>query len=259
MVGFRAEMNALLGAVMFLTRVPVEAWHAYRAEDAARSAVYFPLVGALVGLVGSLVLLLIYSFLPSLLTVLIVMATMVLLTGGLHEDGLADTADGLVGGRSVERRLEIMRDSPIGSYGAMALWFFLTAKLVLLQTLLTRSPILAFCALVAANTLGRMSTVALLYLCRYVRSDESKSSPFGNAVSLQQFLLAGLFTAVAVIVAVGPAAGICFVSALLITYIARFYFQSKIGGITGDCLGASNQLVELGCYAVLIFSPGGIS
>ncbi len=252
LTGVRAEMNTFLGAVIFLTRIPVGSWHHHRAEDLPRSAVYFPFIGALVGLCGSLTLLAIYPFLPPLVTVLIVMAVMVLLTGGLHEDGLADAADGLVGGQSTERRLEIMKDSRIGSYGAMALWFGLTAKLLLLDGLLHKAPFLAFCALIAANTLGRMSTVALLFFCRYARIEPSKASPFGNAVHLRQFLIAGFCAIVTVLIVLRAQAVICFLTALLVTWGARLYFQQKLGGITGDCLGATNQIVELACYLVLL-------
>jgi len=258
--GLRAEMNAFLGAVMFLTQIPVGVWHQHREEDLPRSSVYFPIIGAGVGLGGSLVLLVIYPFLPALLTTLIVMAVMALLTGGLHEDGLADAADGLVGGSTIERRLEIMRDSRIGSYGVLALWFSLTAKLVLLDTLLVRNPFLAFCALIAANALGRMSTVALLYFCRYVRTGENKAGPFGNAVSLKSFILAGFSTLMIVAIALGPWSWRCVPVAILATGGAWFYFQRKLGGITGDCLGASNQLVELSCYLALIpLSHAGVA
>jgi len=255
LAGLRAEMNAFLGAVMFLTQIPVGAWHEHRAEDLPRSSVYFPLIGAVVGLVGSMALLILYPFLPPLLTVLIVMAVMVLLTGGLHEDGLADAADGLIGGASVERRLEIMKDSRIGSYGMLALWFSLTTKLALIETLLIRNPFLAFCALIAANTLGRLSTVALLYFCRYVRVGENKAGPFGDAVSLKAFILACISALVISGVTLGPRALRCIPIAILMTLGAGFYFQRKLGGVTGDCLGASNQLVELSCYAALLPSP----
>jgi adenosylcobinamide-GDP ribazoletransferase len=217
----------------------------------ARSTVYFPLIGALVGLSGSLTLLLIYSYLPPLLTVLVVMGVMVFLTGGLHEDGVADVADGLIGGQTVPRRLEIMKDSRIGSYAAMALWFFLTAKLVLLSTLLEHKPLLAFDALIAANALGRMAAVALLYVCRYVRA-EGKAGPFGNAVSFKSFFIAGIFAVILTVAVLGPWSVVCLIAAFLTTWAARLYFLHKIGGITGDCLGAANQIVELGCYAALL-------
>ena len=219
---------------MFLTCIPVGSWYRYCAEDMARSTVYFPLIGALVGLSGSLTLLLIYSYLPPLLTVLVVMGVMVFLTGGLHEDGVADVAD-----------------SRIGSYAAMALWFFLTAKLVLLSTLLEHKPLLAFDALIAANALGRMAAVALLYVCRYVRA-EGKAGPFGNAVSFKSFFIAGIFAVILTVAVLGPWSVVCLIAAFLTTWAARLYFLHKIGGITGDCLGAANQIVELGCYAALL-------
>ena len=124
----RRQMHTFRAAVMFLTRVPVGRAREFRLEDLARSAIYFPVVGALVGLGGGIALLTSYAV-PSFVAVLICMLVTLCITGGLHEDGLADCADGLVGGKDPERRLEIMKDSRIGTYGAVALWFSLTAKI----------------------------------------------------------------------------------------------------------------------------------
>ena len=131
----RRQLNIFLAAVMFLTRLPVGRFHEFREEDVASSTIYFPVVGALIGLAGGLALLT-SAALPSFVAVLVSMLVTIFLTGGLHEDGLADSADGLIGGQDPQRRLEIMKDSRIGAYGALALWFSLTAKLFLVRSLL---------------------------------------------------------------------------------------------------------------------------
>ena len=118
------------------------------------------------------------------------MGATVLLTGALHEDGLADAMDGLLGGQEPQQRLEIMRDSRLGSYGAVALWFSLTAKAFVLTSLLEEGVLKAVGALIVAHGLGRAATVALLFSHPYVRSDQSKASPFGNAVTLKEAVLA---------------------------------------------------------------------
>jgi cobalamin synthase len=155
----RRQLNTFLAAVMFLTRLPVSRFHEFREEEVASSTIYFPIVGALVGLAGGLALLM-SAALPSFVAVLISMLVTICLTGGLHEDGLADSADGLIGGRDPQRRLEIMKDSRIGAYGALALWFSLTAKLILVQSLLAAGLVTAISASVIAHCLGRAATVA---------------------------------------------------------------------------------------------------
>ncbi|MDQ3622925.1 MAG: adenosylcobinamide-GDP ribazoletransferase [Verrucomicrobiota bacterium] len=250
--GARREADSFLAAVMFLTRIPVGSLPQFRADQLARSAVYFPLIGMAVGAAGALVVLAAQPFFPPLIAALLCMLATVLITGGLHEDGLSDAADGLMGGHDPARRLEIMKDSGVGTYGALALWFSLTAKLLLLHALLGQSAWLACGALVAAHTLGRGATVALLYACPYARSEESKSKPFGDRVTLGPLLLA-LSLSIAVAVALlGARAVACLAIAAVITWATGVYCRRKIGGITGDCLGAVNQLVELACYLVLV-------
>jgi adenosylcobinamide-GDP ribazoletransferase len=246
----RRQMNTFRAAVMFLTRVPVGRVHEFRLEDLARSATYFPVVGALVGLSGGIALLTSYVV-PSFVAVLICMLVTLCITGGLHEDGLADSADGLVGGQDPERRLEIMKDSRIGTYGALALWFSLTAKLLLIQSLLAVSIVTAILAVVVAHSLGRASTVALLAGLPYVRMGQSKSSPFGNKVTQIQLGISLVFPTILSIALLHLDGLICLLAATAAAVACGFYFKRTIGGITGDCLGATNQLVELSAYLSL--------
>jgi adenosylcobinamide-GDP ribazoletransferase len=247
----RHQVNRFFGAVVFLTRIPVVRLYAFRAEDLPRSAAYFPLVGLLIGVLSGLVLLGAQLVFPSLVAVLLCMATTVLVTGALHEDGLADTADGLGGGTTPEKRLAIMKESAIGVYGAVALWFSLTAKLLLLGSLLEKGMAVAFGALVVANGMGRAGTVALLFACPYARQEASKASPFAHNLTFKEFVLSlvpPVFMAIfflkqdALVVLGGVAATV---------WASGFFFRRMIGGITGDCLGATNQLIELICYLLL--------
>ena len=238
-------MNSFLGAVVFLTRIPVSRFYDFQRDNLSRSVIYFPIVGMFVGLAGGIVLTAGHLFLPALIAVLLCMAATVAMTGGIHEDGLADAADGLFGGQNASRCLEIMKDSRLGTFGALALWFSLTGKLLLLYTLLERSVWLAFAAIVMANTLGRGACVALLYFYPYVRVEESKAKPFGDSVTRGQLLPALAFPAALAFALMGRAAASCVLAAVLVTGLAGIYFKRKIGGVTGDCLGATNQLVEL--------------
>jgi adenosylcobinamide-GDP ribazoletransferase len=247
----RRQMDIFLTAVMFLTRLPVGKLHQFRIENLASSAVYFPVVGAFVGLAGGLALLTAFV-LPSFLAVLVCMLVTICLTGGLHEDGLADSADGLIGGQTPQRRLEIMKDSRIGAYGALALWFSLTAKLILIQSLVTINIVTAVNAVAIAHSLGRTATVALLAGLPYVRPEDSKSSRFGNKVTLAQLAIGLVFPVVLSPLLLRLPGLICLGTAVVVTLTCGFYFKRKIGGITGDCLGATNQLVELGAYISLV-------
>ena len=248
----RQQFDIFLGALMFMTRLPVGKGYVFRSEDLPRSAVYFPIVGVMIGLLGGLVLLCTEPFFPPVVAVLFCMGTTVLVTGALHEDGLADAMDGLLGGQEPRQRLEIMRDSRLGSYGAMALWFSLTAKAFVLTSLLEEGVLKAVTALIVAQGLGRAATVALLFSHPYVRSDQSKASPFGNAVTLKEALLALIFPALLSFVLLGNKSVLTLIAAAAGTWAAGRYFQKKIGGITGDCLGAASQLVELVCYLSLV-------
>lgn len=237
---------------MYMTRLPVGKGYVYRSYDLPRSAVYFPIVGLLIGLMGGLVLLSAEPFFPPVVAVLLCMGATVALTGALHEDGLADAMDGLLGGQEPQRRLEIMRDSRLGSYGAVALWFSLTAKAFVLMSLLEEGVLKTVAALIVANGLGRASTVALLFSHPYVRSDQSKASPFGNAVTLKEAVLAIISPVLLSFVFLGNRSLLTLIFAAAATWAAGKYFQKQIGGITGDCLGAANQLVELVCYLSLV-------
>ena len=257
MTGFRHQMNVFCGALMFLTRIPIGKRYVFRSADLPRSAVYFPVVGLLVGLLAGSVLFCAEVFMPPVLAVLLCMAVTVSVTGALHEDGLADAADGLIGGHDPRRRLEIMRDSRLGTYGAVALWFSLTAKLFLLTRLLEQGVYVAIYALIVAHGVGRAATVALLFSHPYVRNDESKASPFGNSITLKELVIALVAPIILSILLLGSRAVLLLVAAAATTWAAGTYFRRKIGGITGDCLGAANQLVELACYLSLVvrFSP----
>jgi adenosylcobinamide-GDP ribazoletransferase len=252
MLQIRHQMNRFLGAVVFLTRIPVGNLYVLRAEELPRSTVYFPVVGLLVGLLGGLVLFCAQLILPPIVAVMLCMLTTVSITGALHEDGLADAADGLVGGANPSRRLEIMRDSAIGVYGVVALWFSLTAKLLLLGSLLEKGTAVAVCALVVANGIGRAGTVALLFACPYAREGKSKASPFADNVTFKEFVLSLLSPLLLAFLFLGRDAVACICGATATVWAAGVICRKLIGGITGDCLGATNQLIELVCYMLLV-------
>jgi len=249
--GARQQVNSFLGAVVFLTRIPVGSLYNFQRTSLSRSVIYFPLVGALIGSAGGIILAAAHAFLPASIAVLLCMATTTAMTGGIHEDGLADAADGLLGGRNAAHRLEIMKDSRLGTFGALALWFSLTAKFLLLSTLLSHGAALTGAALIIANTLGRGACVALLYLYPYARVEESKGKPFGDSITRGQLIPALALPIALAFALIGRAAAACTLAAIAVTGLAGGYFKRKIGGVSGDCLGAANQFVELASYLAL--------
>lgn len=250
--GVRGQLNSFLGAVVFLTRIPVASFYQFRGEELSRSVIYFPIVGMIVGLVGGIVLIAIHESLPNSIAVLFCMAAMVAITGGMHEDGLADAADGLFGGQNSTRCLEIMKDSRLGTFGALALWFSLTAKWLFLGALVVRDAWLAFSALVVANAVGRGACVALLYFYPYVRVEGSNPKLFGNRLTRRELFPALVIPVALAIVLLNRAAALCVLAATFFAALAGMYFKRKIGGVTGDSLGAANQLVELASYLALV-------
>ncbi|MBV8071774.1 MAG: adenosylcobinamide-GDP ribazoletransferase [Acidobacteriaceae bacterium] len=250
-MGARQQVNSFLGAVVFLTRIPVGSLYHFQRTSLSRSVIYFPLVGALIGSTGGIILAAAQAFLPASIAVLLGMATTTVVTGGLHEDGLADAADGLFGGRNAAHSLEIMKDSRLGTFGALALWFSLTAKFLLLSRLLAHGAGLTCAALIVANSLGRGACAALLYFYPCARVEESNARPFGDSMTRRQVLLALAFSTTLAFAIIGLAAVACTLASIAVTVLAGAYFKRKIGGVTGDCLGAANQLVEIASYLTL--------
>lgn len=243
----RAERWAELAtAVRFFTRIPVPGDHGADDTALANGIWAAPLVGAGVGAIGAVVAwLALWLGLPGLVSGILALAAMAIATGALHEDGLADTADGL-GGRDAARRLEIMRDSHIGAYGTLALVFVVAAKIGGLGGLAFSSPGQG-AALIAAGALSRAMLAVVPHLAEPAR-DDGLGAGFGQAppamvvvAVLLGAVVTGLVLAPAGIGYVVVAMIVAFVSALVVTALARQAF----GGYTGDVLGAVQQIVEV--------------
>lgn len=243
-----------LTAVMFLTRIPCPAWLDGDPEHLARSTVWFPAVGVLVGAIGALALVLgttLWS--PAVAVVLSTIAT-VRVTGAFHEDALADALDGFGGGMSADATLRIMKDSRVGAYALIGVVLSVALKLALLWSLTERDVWSATRALIAAHVLGRWSSLPLIHWLPYVR-DDGTGKPFAAAVTMPRLIAGTLITIIAITIALWPLGlpriGAVTIAAGLVTVIAARYFRRHLGGMTGDCLGAANQLVEVMTYLVL--------
>jgi len=260
----RGEAEAILddlrASTAFLTRVPPD-WLGPAAgarPDFRRAARVFPLAGVLIGAVGGAVLVIaVWLNIPPLITaILAVLATMVF-TGGLHEDGLADTVDGFGGGENAARKLEIMDDSRIGTFGVAALIFSILIRVAALSSLMPLGAFRAALVLVAAEAVSRAAMVRLwqeLPAARLSGLAHETGPPDQQAMVVA--MLIGL--AVAVIL-VWPAAGfwaaiLAILLAAAATYIFTRLSYREIGGRTGDTLGACQQIAAV---AFLIGAAAG--
>jgi adenosylcobinamide-GDP ribazoletransferase len=238
-------------AVQFLTRIPVGNVP-YDPDALSRALLWFPLVGALVGVAASGVHWFAAKELSPMLSALVTLVFLVLLTGAFHEDGLADTADGLGGGWSRERSLEIMRDSRIGSYGTIALVLSLLMRWLLLSSL---QPAAFFRTVLVAHVLCRWTTLPLSYFLKPARGQDGQSARVAQRVSVATLLFGTLFAVSISAFAWRWQMWLSVFIAMAITLIGGAYFYKRIGGITGDCFGAVNQIVEIAVYFCGVVHP----
>ena len=246
----RRELEYFFGAIRFFTRLPVPGWVGHSAEALNRSARYFPAVGLLVGGIGALVYLAALQLWPQPVAVLLSMAATIYATGAFHEDGLADTVDGLGGGWDKLRILEIMKDSRVGSYGVIAMVLALLGKFALLSALDAK---LVPVALIAGHTLSRFCSTALLATMDYVREDLlAKAKPLANRLTAGELLAALGFALLPLAGVPLPKAAAGCALAILATLWLAAKFRRWLGGYTGDCLGATQQLSELAFYLGLL-------
>ncbi len=285
----------LLLALSFFTRVPVKLFDVIKLdvikpEMLHNASRYFALVGLFIGLLTALILVLFASFLPISIAIILSMGFSLLLTGAFHEDGWADVWDGFGGGWTVEKKLNIMKDSRLGTYGAAALFFILMLKYQSLYLLsLTEAPLFLWAdsseandlganvlwtntssnnaflvpafSLILAHTLSRAVSTSLIYSMLYVSDDaKSKVKPLAQHLSLNSLLVL-LITAVLVLFSLLPVLNCLVIIACLwlIRHLLVFWFNRQLGGFTGDCLGAAQQILEVAIYLVLlVFSSSSI-
>jgi cobalamin 5'-phosphate synthase/cobalamin synthase len=226
---------SFLAAVAFLTRIPIR--RAFSTEQVARAAAWFPLVGGLLGLIYGAVWFGATRLVPSYVAAILVLTCEALLTGALHFDGLADMADGFGGGRTRDDVLRIMRDHAIGTYGATALILMLlltASSLIALKT-----PLLVACWLATGGAFGRWAIVLLSRALPYARPENGVSSHIG----VRELILATL-TVCATGFLIRWHALIAAAGTLLIALAMGAFARKRVGGVTGDTLGATAQICQ---------------
>lgn len=235
-------MNSLLLAIQFLTSVPIRTKARIEVEELPRAVVYFPLVGLLLGVVlAGLNLALTTLVVSALLINTILVISLILLTGGLHLDGLADTFDALASGKDKEGMLGVMRDPHIGTMGVLSLIGVMMLKVAILSSLDQNSKNVA---LIFMCVLSRWSLILPLCLFKYARS-LGKAKHFFGYLSFRGLILLSLAIFLFVTFIWGQKGIIVFTAALIFAYFLNRFVNRKIGGITGDTLGAALELNEV--------------
>jgi adenosylcobinamide-GDP ribazoletransferase len=242
-------ISRFLGALQFLTLLPIRRSTASPGD----SAIFFPLVGALLGALAAAVLYVASAPLGPSIAALLAIAVLLLATGGLHEDGLTDAADAFRAGRSRDKIFEILKDSRIGTYGALAL----IISMLLRWQSLTRFKKYPLAGLAAALALSRASMVLLS--AGAPSAGDGLGALFARQIS-RRAVWAAVAQATMFTVLMGYLIGwkpavVMIAADFSIVQLARAYFVRRLGGINGDCLGATCQIVETMNLIVIAWQP----
>lgn len=234
-------------AIGFLTVLPMPVKGEFKPADMGKAMAFFPVAGAVIGGVLISVDILLSSILPMVVVDFILIAILALITGGLHLDGLADTCDGLYGGKTREDALAIMKDSRIGAIGAVGLIIIVGLKYMALHEV--PQP-LKYSALLLMPMLSRWSMVLMAGLSDYARLTKGTGKDFVETVTPLVLLTATIFACIAAGVLMGWTGGLVILFTGGVTLIGVVYFKKRLGGVTGDVLGAVNEVNEV---MVLLF------
>ena len=248
------QLRLFFIALQFFTRLPIPGWVGFDPAWLQHASRYFPLIGVVVAAAAAGVYAAAAMLWPPAVAALLSTAAGIYLTGAFHEDGFADTCDGFGGGMTPERVMEIMKDSRIGTYGAVGMGLIVALKCALLATL---PPAGAVAALFVAHPLSRLAAVSLIWRLDYARS-EGKAKPMAQTMSGAEFAIAALCAAVPALAAgvSGHASWVALGAGATAAAIAAIWlgakFTRRIGGYTGDCLGAVQQVSEVAIYLCVL-------
>jgi adenosylcobinamide-GDP ribazoletransferase len=246
-------VKTFLRAFSFLTILPVGQIPLSEEKGLARSMAFFPLVGLVIGLLLALGYYLLSFLFSKSLVLWLTIGLLALLTRGLHLDGFADTMDGLGSGGPREKTLEVMRDSRIGAFGVIGLILLIGAKYLSLDQLAEQS---IPRALILMAVLGRNSMVLVCYRSPYARDGEGLGKPFSENLGLREIALSLISSFGIGLLLIGVKGIVVFFGIGLFSLGYRYFFVKKLSGVTGDILGAANEMSELLCLLLLvIFEP----
>jgi len=244
------DIKLFFTALMFLTRIPAPKWVGYSPDSINKCNRYFPLIGIIVGIIGALLYWVSTYLFPHTIAVIISMVGTIILTGGFHEDGFADTCDGFGGGWTKEKILIIMKDSRVGAYGMIGTILILLLKFVALSEIQMQ---LIIPTIVAGHAISRMFAVTTMYTLPYVREDESsKSKPVTKNLHVKDLWIAVIIGLSSLLLFRNWAIYLTIIPVLIGKIWLDKYFKKWIGGYVGDCLGAVQQVTEIVFYLSIV-------
>ena len=257
--GLRHQWRLWCIALGFFTRVPIKDIPDFKQHWLNQASRYYGVVGLFVGIVAALTWQVSSLLWPVSIAVILSMIASALLTGGFHEDGLADTWDGFGGGWTVEQKLTIMKDSRLGTYGALALIFAILLKFQLLVSLaqLPVEPILGLniiiIALLSGHCLSRVMAVSLIFNQTYVRDiDSSKVKPMTEQQSPTEIIIL-LLSGLLPLTLLPLTLSLSLIALLIVSRcLIVMWYNKQLGGYTGDLLGQAQQISELIIYLIFL-------
>ena len=246
----KKQLHIFLTALMFFTRIPCPKWVDHSPEILNKSTRYFSLVGLLVGCISALFYLLSLFLFNNEIAILISMVASVWATGAFHEDGFADVCDGFGGGWTKDKILMIMKDSRLGTYGTVGIIFLLSAKFLALNEMPS-----AYIALIiiSGHSISRFIATLLIFSHPYVReTEDSKSKPAADKMSLNALMISAFFGLLPLVFFQNHLVFLVLIPLGLTKIWMAGFFKKWIGGQTGDCAGALQQLSEVVFYLSLL-------
>ncbi|WP_299157557.1 adenosylcobinamide-GDP ribazoletransferase [uncultured Tenacibaculum sp.] len=248
----KKQIHYFLTAVLFFTRIPCPKWVDHSPEILNKSSRYFSLVGTLIGAISAVIYYGASFIFSPIISIILSLIASIWATGAFHEDGFADVCDGFGGGWTKEKILTIMKDSRLGTFGVVGLTSILSLKIVSLNELnenLKNIPLI----IIAGHTISRFVATVLLYTHKYVRDiDSAKVKPTTQKMSTKSLIISGFFGILPLIFFKDLKVFGVLVPLLLVYLYMSSFFKKWIGGQTGDCAGALQQVSEVVFYLSLL-------
>lgn len=239
----REYLNNFLLFFQFFTRIPINKNLNCDKGNFRRGSIFFPVVGLFIGIVQWLVYYILIKVLPVNITAVFVVIIPILITGGLHVDGLGDTCDGFFSFKgNKDKIIEIMKDSRVGTYASIAIVFDMLARYAAVHSAIEINlPLI----LIVTPIIARFTVVFLSFIGKNAKETGSGNIFIGN-IDVKRIIIAGIITITLGTALIGlNKSSILLVSALIFTFLFNKFCESKITGLTGDTLGANNELVEI--------------
>jgi adenosylcobinamide-GDP ribazoletransferase len=239
----REYLNDFLLFFQFFTRIPINKNLNCEKENFRRGSIFFPVVGLFIGALQWVVYYLLIKVLPVNITALFVVIIPIIVTGGLHVDGLGDTCDGFFSFKGDKNKIiEIMKDSTVGTYASVAIVFDMLARYVAVSTVIEMNlPLI----LIATPIIARFTVVFICYIGKNAKETGSGNIFIGNIHNKQMAIVAVMTFFLATLLIDVNKSSILIITALAFTFLFNKFCESKITGLTGDTLGANNELVEI--------------